>query len=368
MMANAVAVGVVLFASASTGTTELRLTMRSHGGANGCLVSADLGGKSVRFLVDSGSGITCLDRRLADELQLPTAGEAQARGVGGQLIPARLVWLEGLRFGPLPPVRQMAGVLDLSWANDLRDQEAGTDVAGILGADFLFRTGGVVDFDRLTLRLHDPVRWDLRRMQGRWRSVSVVRNGAAVGIPASLSVTGDRVKVTYDQPEGVRAYTGRLILGQNGRPDRLVVTDLELLDPPLKPRPYKFAGFTFTGRDDPIMPFDGLYAFDQSGRLAVLLPADLRRDRPGLPNILRSPVGGGLDLITFEQDRGTPGATAPDVPTLVFRLTGWVVGHLQPGGWRLAVAPDWALTGVNPDRRLRFTARLDGTLLLAPER
>lgn len=84
---------------------------------------------------------------------------------------------------------------------------------------------------------------------------------------------------------------------------------------------------------------------------------------------MESSAGSGVDLITFE--RVKPPNTAIHVPTVLNAVVEYVSNGKLPtrlGGWDVAVTPDWALTGVDPARQLRFTARLDGSVTFAPVR
>lgn len=101
------------------------------------------------FALDTGATLTCVDRRLAAEMELPesrglpgvTAGVA---GIGE----IRVVTLDSLRVGGAAMRELRACVLDLAHA-----RQVGVEIDGLLGLNFLraYRVG--IDFDRRVLTL-----------------------------------------------------------------------------------------------------------------------------------------------------------------------------------------------------------------------
>jgi hypothetical protein len=341
-----------------TSTTEavIGLTTRYDSGRKQLIVPTVVGGRSTPFLLDTGASGTCVAQWLAEELRLTAVAQASVATAVGRDKSIPLVRLDGLRLGTLPPLSQTAAVLDLAWLDAGADRSAGDRLAGILGADFLFRTGGVIDFDRLTLRLTDPLVRDWRRLQGRWRSSSVVRNGHTAFPTATLSVTGDRATIRYDQPDGVRAYRGLLRLSRSPDPCRFGFDAIELLDPPMRARAVRVFGFRMHAPDDPLVPFYGRYDLGPE-RLVMVLPADLRQPRRTPPDRLQSPVNGGFDLITFERVRH--GAVADRWP-LPVRLAAWAAGRVRLGGWRLADPAGGDVALAHDGRRLRLELGVGG--------
>jgi predicted aspartyl protease len=105
-----------------------------------------------QFVLDTGATLTCVERDVADRLQLPPARRAvgYGAGVGGQGR-VDLVRIDSLRIGETR-VRGVVGcVLDLS---SLRT--VGADIDGLLGLNVLKEFHVSLDFQRGILRLEDP--------------------------------------------------------------------------------------------------------------------------------------------------------------------------------------------------------------------
>ena len=121
-------------------------------------VSASVnGGPAVDFILDSGAGLSVIDRDYAASIGLETKGSAEAQGAGavGQ---ASFAHLESLRTGtadtdgvdlfgrPVAVLAISASIAPALWRN----------VAGLLGADFMRDFVVDVDFDHQVLTLSDP--------------------------------------------------------------------------------------------------------------------------------------------------------------------------------------------------------------------
>ena len=106
----------------------------------------------LQFAIDTGATLTCIDRRVAERLELPeqqgmrgvTAGTA---GVGRM----RVVRLDSVRVGGAAMRELPACVVELAHA-----RQVGVEIEGLIGLNFLraFRVG--IDFDRRVLSLQAP--------------------------------------------------------------------------------------------------------------------------------------------------------------------------------------------------------------------
>jgi predicted aspartyl protease len=117
------------------------------------LVPVHVNGKGpFDFVLDTGATLTCIDAALLAQLGLePDAGrlgrglDATRRGS------VQLISIDSLRVGSAQATRLGGCVLDLAHI-----QEAGLEVHGLLGLNFLKEFQVRLDFERETLRLSRP--------------------------------------------------------------------------------------------------------------------------------------------------------------------------------------------------------------------
>jgi predicted aspartyl protease len=145
---------VVTPADSAAGETPFRLA--GPGGAM-LLVTVFINGSGPYDLVlDTGATLTCVDQRVAAELNLPraAAGVGYGAGVGGSGS-VGLVRLDSLRLGHARAERMTACVLDLQHLQQLHGiGSAGSTVHGLLGLNFLKNFRMTLDFDRSVVSLH----------------------------------------------------------------------------------------------------------------------------------------------------------------------------------------------------------------------
>jgi predicted aspartyl protease len=118
---------------------------------NHLFVPVTVGGKKRLWVLDTGAGVTVLNKAYADELGLDLEGQIKGQGAGGTV---------EVSFATLPPFAiegvefdgQVVAVIDMSEL--LR--RIGLDVAGILGFDFLSRFVTKVDFAKELVSFYDP--------------------------------------------------------------------------------------------------------------------------------------------------------------------------------------------------------------------
>lgn len=136
---------------ADSAAGEIPLRVAGRGGA-ALMVETHINGTGPYNLVlDTGATLTCIDERLARDLQLPrkTGAVGLGAGVGGSGRVA-LVEVDSIRLGSSTVRNLTACVLDL---RHLRDLGAG-GVSGLLGLNFLTGFHVTLDFEQrlMTLR------------------------------------------------------------------------------------------------------------------------------------------------------------------------------------------------------------------------
>ncbi len=133
----------------SSDSAAVSFTLAGPGGA-AIVVPVHLNGDGPhQFVVDTGATLTCIDRTLADSLQLPErrGGVGLAAGIG-QSGNVRIVGIDSLRLGDTTAFDLTACVIDL---REL--QEVGLDASGLIGLNFLKSFRVTLDFDGRVLRL-----------------------------------------------------------------------------------------------------------------------------------------------------------------------------------------------------------------------
>ncbi|MER3413040.1 MAG: hypothetical protein C4341_02150 [Armatimonadota bacterium] len=126
------------------------------------MVRASLdGGEEKWFILDSGAGITVLDKKLADDMKLDAFGELPVLGIGG-LVKAQFRPLNTITVGPVALKEINAISIDLGMLRTV----FGSEFGGIIGYDLLAHA--VVEYDHATpsVAIHDPKRYTLGG--GKW--------------------------------------------------------------------------------------------------------------------------------------------------------------------------------------------------------
>lgn len=106
--------------------------------------------KNLCFLLDTGSNINVLDKRVAEFFQL-SGGTAQQRqfGIDGELRTSNIV-----EFSFSLEEREYKAdfsVMDLSSAFGKVEEESGIQIHGLLGCSFMEQQKWVLDFEKLCL-------------------------------------------------------------------------------------------------------------------------------------------------------------------------------------------------------------------------
>ena len=108
--------------------------------------------KNLCFLLDTGSNINVLDKRVAEFFQL-SGGTAQQQqfGIDGELRTSNIV--EFSFFLEEREYKADFSVMDLSSAFGKGEEESGIQIHGLLGCSFMEQQKWVLDFENLTLCL-----------------------------------------------------------------------------------------------------------------------------------------------------------------------------------------------------------------------
>jgi uncharacterized protein (TIGR03067 family) len=325
----------------------LRVTAKGH-----LLVPAHANRTLVWLLLDTGATGTCLTTQAAERLKLKPAGEGGAVHVGdGGRLASRYYSLPQLALGRCADHRLLIEAADLKLVARCA-ADLGITVDGVLGAELLKRFNGVIDYGRRTLSLSPVWAGDLTAMQGEWVATGLEDDGQPLWPKRGdlrgvrLVVHGDRMTLDL-KAIGMPRLEQRLDLHPEYAPKRWAS------------RQPAFDGVPVAGEDAGTI---GQYEV-AGDRLRFLLSTKYISEHQ-LPDSMTAKVpNSGFMLFTFRRAAGGTGL----VSGLARRLG--VSQHLARWtGWEWAVTPDWTLTGVHAGRRLRLTARLDGSVTVQPVR
>jgi len=111
-----------------------------------------VGGRTRLWILDSGAGLTCFEKKFADELGLEPQGHIKGQGAGG-LVDISLVTMPAYNIPGLEFDEQTVAVIDIEW---LFRRWMGLEVAGILGYDFLSRLVLKVDYANELVSFYHP--------------------------------------------------------------------------------------------------------------------------------------------------------------------------------------------------------------------
>jgi uncharacterized protein (TIGR03067 family) len=191
-------------------------------------VSGEVNGRRVRLMIDTGAvtGIY-LDKRLADELRLPTRANDGRRmfGVGGGITPVATTTVREMRIGSLALGTVAADVVNTVGTPELKAtmERYGWEFDGIIGGLMLEQLSAVIDYPNRSLYLAQP--WALEPdLLGDWTAVGCERDGRPIP-PDQLGwrFVIDKDSLTYFRVDGTKVrFAVRLTPGW--RPKRGVVS------------------------------------------------------------------------------------------------------------------------------------------------
>ncbi len=156
-------------------------------------LAGELNGVPTDVVLDSGAGMTVLDRGLAERLKLRPEGELEARGTGGNvgagLVSGLTLKVAGVEIGPIS-----AAVIDLSDVG----RRLGRPLPVILGKELFHALVVDLDYPGSRLRLHDAAAF---RYEGPGRRVDL--------LPAEDGHKSLRISIEGDEPVVVGLDTGQ---------------------------------------------------------------------------------------------------------------------------------------------------------------
>ena len=119
---------------------------------NHLYIPVTVSGKERLWMLDTGAGMTVLDRAFAKELGLELEGELKGQGAGGRIATAAFATLPPYSVKGIQFQGQTAAVIDM---NGLI-RKLGIEVVGILGFDFLSRFVTKIDFANELVSFYEP--------------------------------------------------------------------------------------------------------------------------------------------------------------------------------------------------------------------
>lgn len=141
-------------------------------------------GRTARFVLDTGIGVTLLSSSLAAELgRRPGTSTYTGKRMSGQQVTVPLASLPSLALGPAVRTDLQVGVLDLALPPEL-------GVDGFLGLDFFAETPFTVDYEQREVVIESERSLADRRAAGTVVGVRVDRDGPTICVFLRLRVAG----------------------------------------------------------------------------------------------------------------------------------------------------------------------------------
>jgi len=122
---------------------------------NHLYIPVTVSGKERLWALDTGAGMTVLNKEFAEELGLELKGELKGKGAGGTVM-ASLTTLPPYSVKGIQFQDQTVAVIDMSELI----RRLGLDVVGVLGYDFLSRFVTKIDFAKERVSFYEPERFE----------------------------------------------------------------------------------------------------------------------------------------------------------------------------------------------------------------
>jgi hypothetical protein len=155
----------VEFVAEKTGALEVTRATSGHLLVKPLVNDHDVGW----FIFDTGAGITCIDKAVADKIALPAAGNITAQGMGGDQA-SKLRSADSVSLGPVA-LRDTA-LLEL----DLKGFQIfmGKPIAGVIGYEVFGAAVFEVDLAAGAIIVHDPSTFKLEN-EAQWSKMHMIR-------------------------------------------------------------------------------------------------------------------------------------------------------------------------------------------------
>lgn len=134
------------------------------------LVKPTVNGQDVGwFIFDTGAGINCIDKGVAEKLALPDGGAITAAGMGGDQ-QTRLRMADSVALGPVSLGRGPMLELDLKAFQIFM----GRPIAGVIGFEYFSAAVFEIDFESPTVTVHNPADYSLPA-GNEWSELKLIR-------------------------------------------------------------------------------------------------------------------------------------------------------------------------------------------------
>ena len=161
------------FDSTAPHALEVKRTTTGH-----LLVKVNLNGQDAGWwILDTGAGMSCIEKEFAEQMNLPDAGAITAKGMGGEK-QTKLRTFDSLKLGGLH--LEDGKLLELNLKPYGFLMGAGVQINGIVGHDCFMNGVFDIDLANAVVSVHDPKTFKLAPSQGQWTSVKTVGRTPAV--------------------------------------------------------------------------------------------------------------------------------------------------------------------------------------------
>ncbi|MGL5681539.1 MAG: aspartyl protease family protein [Marinifilaceae bacterium] len=116
------------------------------------LVNVQLDGESGAMIIDTGASVSVVDRRIITELEKKKIDmPLQSRTINGAIEDIAIVRIDDFVIGKEIVGRVRMAAINLESVNEMYQRQLQRTVVGLLGSDFLYKNGAVIDYHLKTL-------------------------------------------------------------------------------------------------------------------------------------------------------------------------------------------------------------------------